>query len=259
MIGKGISAILATIFVLAVAGGATAAGGVYLDDLTLTNYGTPMFTDGFNDKSLPGWSKLKDVSLGQVKEGSLLLHLNAHSALPATAWRALNVKDAGVVEVSMKLMVMPPGEQSQYKKNTYSLMNLTLCSGNSPAMIMAVVNLRPKEKANRVSIGVQQTVTTPPADPAPRIKDGKPVIPRLGPQSARVKSSGATSATPLILPKTWVLLTLKLDSKTSTASMLVDNKQIVSKPYSPKDFESVRGIWLQCSYGDGVKPAKGNG
>lgn len=258
MIGRSISAILATLFVLAAAGNASAAGGVYLDDLTLTNYGTPMFTDGFNDKSLPGWSSLKDVSLGQVNEGSLLLHLNAHSAQPATAWRALNVKEAGVVEVSTKLMVMPPDEQSRYKNNSYSLLNLTLCSGSSPATIMAVVNLRPREKANRVSIGVQQTVSTPPADPA-KTKDGKPVIPTLGPQNAKVKNSGATSATPLIQPKTWVLLTLKLDSKTSTASVLVDNKVIVSKPYSPKDFTSVRGIWLKCDYGDGVKPGKGNG
>jgi hypothetical protein len=259
MIGRSISAILATLFVLAAAGSASAAGGVYLDDLTLTNYGTSMFTDGFNDKSLRGWTNLKDVSLGQLGQGSLLMHMNAHGSLPATAWRALNVKDAGVVEVSTKLMVMPPDEQSRYKNNSYSLMDLTVCSGSSPAMIKAVVNLRPKEKANRVSIGVQQTVDNPPPAPAPKTKDSPPVRPTLGPQNSKTKNSGATSPTALIQPKTWVLLTLKLDSKTSTASVLVDNKQIVSKPYKPKDFESVRGIWLQCSYGDGVAPDKGNG
>ncbi len=262
MISRRISAIPITTFALAclvTAGAAYAAGGIYLDDMTLTNYGTQMFTDGFNDSALRGWSDLHDVSLGQVNQGSYLLLMNAHSAEAATAWRQLNVKDAGVVELTCKVLVAPSDEQYQYKNKKYSLLYLVLASGNTSAAIRGVVSLNPKEKGSRASIGVQQTVTPPAQAPASSDSQSavpKVIIPKIGPQYARIKNSGATSTAPVIQPKTWALVTLKLDSKTSTASVLVDNKKIVSQPYNPSDFQSIRGIYLWSTYGDGVKPKK---
>jgi len=254
MTTKHLSAILAIAFACLMAGAAHASGGVYLDDLTVTNYSTPMFTDHFNDPTLRGWSNLHDVSLGQMGEGSYLLYMNAHSDQAATAWRQLNMKDAGVVEVSFKMLVTPPDEQYKYKKDTFSLFYLVLASGNTPATAKAIVSLKQHEKGNRVSIAVQQTTT--PATPQAKPEPGKPMLPTLGLQNATLKNLGAMSPGLVIQPKTWVLVTLKLDSKKSMASVLVDNKEIVSKPYKPQDFQSVRGIWLWSTYGDGAKPKK---
>ena len=256
--GKSIVAILILTVILTcgLAVGAHAAGGVCLDDLQITNDGKMAFSESFDSRSLRGWSSPYDVTLIQTNPGGYYLHLNKHHIQSARAWHKLTVNSAGLVELSAKVYVTPPEEQYLYKQKAFSLMEIVLYSGNSRATMSTIVNLNPKEKANRMSISLQKmqrpTVET-------RETEGKTnsIMQKMRQNSKeQLKGYGATTSSPVIQPKTWTTLTVKLDPKTTTTTVLVNGKSVLTQPYDPNLYQSLNWVLLGCTYGDGAQIGK---
>lgn len=234
---------------------AYAAGGVLVDDLKITNDGKMVFSDGFNSAALSAWSKLYDATL-IPSAGGYYLHLNKHHSQSASMYHQLSVKQVGVLELSAKVFINPPEEQYLYGRKQISMLVFTLYSANAPNTLRAAVSLYPGEKANRVGIGLQRTETGTalmhmPKQIAERLKPGTQAM-----ETKYLKGYGITTPKPVIQPKTWATVTVRMDSKTGTATILVDGKEIVSQNYDVNTYGSLGYVMIDCSYGDGAKIAK---
>lgn len=235
---------------------AFASGGVQMDDLQITNNGRVVLSDSFENTSLRGWSDPHEVGLIPSSAGGYSISLNRHHLKPSGMYHQLLVREVGDVELTAKVYVTPPEEQYQYKNKGLSTLYITMYSANTPNTIHAVVSLRPGERANRVGLGLQHTETG-----APTLKMPKQIADRLkaDPRQAgatRLKGYGVTSPSAVIQPKTWATLTVKLDSKTGTAAILVDGKQIVTQPFDAASYQSLGYVGISCDYGDGAQIGK---
>lgn len=233
------SRIAMAVFVLMVAlvlasGAAFAAGGVYLDDLQVTNDGGVTFFDTFDKANRGQWTSTSDISF-VLAEGSTtqrLLCMNKHHEKDSAAIAYPKVTSAGLVEVTTKVFVTSPEEQYLYRNGKASAFNMIFHSAKPGYYMWAIVDLSAKAQANRVGIRSQYLT------------------------AGKQTGSAAFSQSPILKPSTWYALTLRLDPSSGTATVLLDGNPVATKPYNPGDYESISKLSILCSYGDGANIPK---
>ena len=214
------------IFVLAV-GAAYAAGGIYIDNLKITNNGKVIFSDSFDGGKLVGWTKMTDASWipdgPNTQKGALLL--NKHGSVAATAYHGLSSgQSLGVVEMSAEVFCTAPSEQYGWavRKGACGTF-FRLYSGSSNATIEAKVQLNPCQTSYQLGI------------------------------TAMNSQQGTYSKLPVLRPAKWATITLRLDPRSATATFFLDGRAFVSARYNPQQFRSLKEIGIVTGLGDGSK------
>jgi hypothetical protein len=214
------------VFVMAV-GAAFAAGGIYIDNLKITNNGKEVFSDAFNSGKLIGWNKMNDAiwssDRANTQQGAMLL--NKHQFCAATAYHSFSAKNIGIVEVSADVYCTPPDEQYERisKKNACGTF-FRLYSGSSNATIEA-----------KIQLNVCQSTY------------------QLGITHLDARQGETYSKLPVMQPATWSHIVLRLDPRSATATMFLGGKAYVTAGYDPQQFQSLQEIGIVTGLGDGSK------
>jgi hypothetical protein len=214
------------VFVLAISA-ACAGGGIYIDNLKITNNGKEVFSDALDSGKLVGWTKMSDTTWipdgPNTQKGTMLL--NKHIFCAATAYHSLSAKDLGVVELSADVYCTPPDEQyDQRVKKCGCVTYFTLYSGSSERDIQATIKLNPCQSSYQLAI-----------------------------TSAKSREPSVYSKLPVLAPATWSTIKFRLDPTRATATLSLDGKAIISAPYEPEQFQSLREIGLCTGLGDGSR------
>ncbi len=224
-------AVVAITCAMVLASGATfASGGVYLDDLQVTNDGGVTFFDTFDNGNSGQLTSASDISF-VLAEGSTtqrLLCMNKHHEKDSAAIAYPKVTSAGLVEVTTKVFVTSPEEQYLYRNGKASAFNMVVHSAKPGYYMWAIVDLGAKAQTNRVGIRSQYLT------------------------AGKQTGSAAFSQSPILKPSAWYTLTLRLDPSSVTATVLLDGNPVATRPYNPGDFESISKLSILCSYGDGA-------
>lgn len=207
--------------------GALAAGGIYVDNLQVTNNGITAFMNTFDNTTvLRGWTRLSDASVAvdraNRRQGAMLV--NRHVFAVANAYHNVEFQVAGPVEISAAIYCTPAAEQYdwQVKKKACST-NLIIYSGSSKTWIDASVQLNPCQSTYQVGILA----------------------------AGAAGGSNVYSKQPILSPGRWALLTMRLDRDAARATLFLDGKEITSTHYDPDKFRSIQQIAISSQLGDG--------
>jgi len=188
--------------------GAFGSGGIHFDDFSVTNNGSTVFSDNFDDGNISDWTSKDHATLdSSVSHSSpFSLHLNHTGGVVSEAFHSISTGSAGLVEASSWVWLPSVQEQAE---STFT--NIVLYSGNTSDNIFTGVTLKPGETGYRIWLhwnnnsGADSTITT----------------------------------SSVILPsQTWALLTLRLNSSNSMASALLNGQEQASFSYTSASFTS---------------------
>lgn len=226
--------------------GAWAAGGVYLDDVKVTNNGIVALFDNFDDGNLAGWFNLSDATCECAKGGKppCCILLNKHIFCAAGASHNLEITQSGVVELSASILVTPPEEQYDIAVKQYD--NSTGKCGGGPGDIMYVTlyaesTVPPKKTTANVDFYIQQVGT----------ESGCRVGVRATQSNGSTSNAGCKGN--IIQHQRWTPLMLRLDPKTKLARLFVDGIQVAQTGYDPVALRGIKQLNLCCGFGDGSK------
>lgn len=221
-------AVLFAVCGLAVVG--LCAGGVYVDDLRVTNNGAQVLLDNFETGKLDGWTKLTGAELA-ANEQNKSLAINRHGNYAATAYRTISIDKPGLVEISWFIFVAPVGEQYDCKKGGACTMSIRLLSGMSASsnagVPSAALILNPCETTCRAGLAPANSFNA----------------------TAKTKS-------PVLSLGRWVPVVFRLDSANGKATLLVNGREAVSMSYDPSSTKSIRQIGFVSQFGDGSNRSK---
>lgn len=229
----GKTAVVILVALLLIGGFATgiarAEGGAYLDDFRISNDGTEVFFDNFNDGSIADWTKMHDTTVVRDDKDKLVgyMFMNKHTHAASTAWHPLSVSSAGLVELSTLVYVTPYEQQFDIRDGYPSVLMITLYSGSSDATAGLYIYLdKPKQDSQKSACSICVNLKNP---------NGTTIIHNTA-----------------LVPQKWATLTLRLDPKTGIASALLDGTVVRTLKYDPAKFKSIRELGLCCSFGDGA-------
>ena len=202
----------------------TAAGGIYIEDLTVTNDGRVVFSDNFDDGSISDWEAVRDatVELQQTKPPNGVLHVNRQGDICCCAYHKVSIPRPGVVELSAWVFLPSVEEQSCYKTSASSFTGLSILSGSTDDSVAVDVELRPKEKGYRVQIHANTYET------------GKPC------QAERRSTSSV-----VLTPGKWARLSLKMVFDGGSAFASLDGKELLSMSFLLEHYAPIKqaAIW----------------
>lgn len=206
--------------------GAHAAGGVYMDDFQVRNNGVVVFGDNFQDGNYAGWQNVVDAKVFNLSSNPqqpvYSLCLNQQHKNVARAYHKLGISNAGVVELSVGILAAPCTEQYNCThRNNECALRIGLRSGNARSQINAIVFTGPEYTGCRISMTEHKEYHGSPA-----------------------------RGMPLQFNK-WGMLTMRLDPRKRTASVLLDGKLLTTMRYDPRKFASISEICILCSFGEG--------
>jgi hypothetical protein len=222
-------AVLAAAVVIGVASGAWCAGGVYVDNVRVTNDGQNAFLDNFDTGKLVGWTNATTAQVVCDRSNCSML-LNKHVFCAAGAFHPLAIENPGVVDTSMDLYVTPAAEQYDcHKKNLPCIFYITLYSSvttgkRTDDILGAGLSLAPNAQGCNVGF-----------------KSNKQCLCK------------SWTTTPVVPAGQWVTLTFRLDAVNGRATIFVNARQVISIPYDRGPNPPVRQIGLCCGFGDGSK------
>jgi hypothetical protein len=198
-----------------------AKGGVYIDNMLVTNDGRNIFSDDFDSGTLRNWTGLVAATVPcDAKKTYCSMHLNMHTNTgTATALHEMPIEAPGVLEVRWRLWVAPADEQSRHKDTLLGLLVAVMC----------------QQQKNWIAASTDLCTDT-----------DKPSL------SILVNNVEKTSGVKIPTSK-WVEMALRFDPGSSTVSFLADGKVAVTAKYDPSQFTSVRQLRLECGYGDGAQ------
>jgi hypothetical protein len=197
---------------------AYAVGGIYFDDLSVTNNGTSVFSDNFDDGSISDWTPKNDAALSSsvARSAQYSVYLNQWGSTVADAFHSVSIATPGVVEASVWVW-LPPTQEQYRPTSTY----IYLYSGNPSDNMYAGIELRDGETGYRVKLGWNG-----------------------------VPGDSARTSSVVLAPQTWAKLTLRLNaaSGNSTAYALLNDQTQLSFWYTPSTWTSVNKVsfwgWL---------------
>ena len=226
--------------------GAWAAGGVYLDDVKVTNNGAVALFDNFDDGGLTGWYNLSDATC-ECKSGKppCGMLLNKHIFCAAGASHNLAIGQPEVVELSANVFVTPPEEQYDIAVKKYAASTCKCgCGGPSDIMyitLYAEATVPPRKTTPKVDFYIQQV--------------GSEAGCRVGVEATQ--SNGSTSRSGCsgapIPQRQWTPILLRLDPRTKLARLFVDGRQVSQTGYDPASLSQIQQLNLCCGFGDGSK------
>jgi len=223
--------VAAIVLLLAVPAAVHAAGGMYFDDFTVTNGGTSVLFDDFNDGSISDWQPQHyALTSSQVSHSpSYSMYLNWHGGSVSDAFHQMSIQQPGLVAASAWVWLPPVREQYNWSHNIISFTGIYLYSGSSDNNSFAHVELRPGETSYRIYLGWNN----------------------FGGQGATATSSA------ILAPQTWALLSLQMDRTSGTAAAYLNGAECLSFAYDPSHFTSFDGVSAWGWLGDGVVPEPG--
>lgn len=218
------------IYILA-AGAACATGGIYIDDLQITNNGKVVFSDNFDRTSLTGWTDTTDASVvvDQSQKHQSALLLNSHISCPvAQATHSLLLKNAGLVEMSAAIYCTPADEQFQHHVKKIGCVTSFILGPTRSELdgIDAVIELNPNGSAYQLGVTSLRSGTI---------------------------TKSAVTTNPIMQPGKWALIKLRLDPKTATATVFLDGNAVASIGYNPEDYRKISEVNIVTPMGDGSK------
>lgn len=215
-----------TVFMLLLPCLAMAGGGIYFDDLAVANNGNAVYSDSFDDGNVSDWTGKNDTTLSYAHSYSVPASFwsNRHTDVVASAYHNVNISNPGIVEANARVW-LPPVEEQYGWTHTGDWTCIFLSSGSSNYAVYGGIDLRAGESGYRVILGFN--------------------LP-----------GGAFSrtASPVLQPGTWSLLTVKMNNSTSTAYAYLDGIQQCSIPVDASYFLSYDDSSLWGRLGDGVAP-----
>lgn len=189
-------------------------GGIYFDDILLTNNGNAVVFDDFESGNLSGWLTTNDATVESSSSGprASCLYLNHQADVVSEAFHAIFMEDPGVVELSAWVWLPPADEQGPAK-----FTNLMLYSRDGDNIAAGV-------KVDRQQTGYLITLHWNRHD-----GDHKDAV-----------SNGS-----VLKPGKWARLMLRLDKGSETASALLDGVTQASFPYVSSNFATMRqmSVW----------------
>ena len=228
---------------------AIASGGIYLSNIRITNDGNVVLADDFRSGRLQGWTGLECASVVIQKPNTPgILYLNAHSSnnsgYSASAWHSLNVGNPGLVEMSLAIYVAPAQEQYVWQQKRDNC----LCYIKFFSM-----GVNDKTESQVAQIGVQLNKN----EEACRLY----VYSQTGPNAmnGQVDMPVSNTKTPVLPTGKWVTLHMRMDPLTSTLSLMMDDKTVVSTPYEPTKVHNIGRFGILSAFGDGAAMSSGDG
>ena len=93
-----------------------AAGGAWIDDMTLKKDGTTVFSDNFNSGHLAGWYSTKDAVASSLHYNTAFysMYVNWHNGAYAAATHDVSVTSSGLIELSCTMWMPATSQQWNY-------------------------------------------------------------------------------------------------------------------------------------------------
>jgi probable HAF family extracellular repeat protein len=197
-------------------------GGIYFDDILLTNDSKPVFFDDFQSGDLSGWSKQNDAKVESSASKAYCLFLNFQGPAQLATSHNILVQNPGVIELSAWVW-LPPASEQEFLTST----SLYRYSSGSD---------------DNISVGVQEDS-----------RDGYIVTLRWyrsNGDDKQVKSQGS-----VLKSGKWARLTLRLDKGSENASVIFNGVTQASFHYAPYNFRTINKISAWGSLGSINKAA----
>ena len=206
---------------------ALCAGGVYVDNITVSLNTAPVFQESFSVGTLLSWSKLTDATLFSDSVNRCLF-INRHGPYAATAYHNVAIDHAQLVTVNFILYVTPREQQYDCRKGGSASFYITLYSSRmsgqrTDELIKGVVIQNPCQTGCMVGFAPGGKLDSQYGAKAPVLPVGK-----------------------------WVGVTLEIDAAKGAATMAVDGKQVASMPYSGGN-GPVQEMSFISQFGDGSR------
>lgn len=216
-------------FASVVPGVANAKGGIYVDDISITNSNASVFSDNFDDGSISDWDWIDNtatLSSAHTHSPTKSLYLNWHGKSVAEAFHKMSITQPSVVDYSAWVYLPPASEQYGWSHKTLIFTNLVLYSGNTSNNLFAGIELYPSQSAYSIWLNWNN----------------------FGGTNAKAEKKDVVAA------NTWVKLTLRMDNINGKAYALLNGTQQASITYDPKNFTSFNNASVWGWLGDGVAP-----
>lgn len=207
---------------------AMAGGGIYFDDFSVTNGGSSVFADNFDDGDVSDWQLMKDAwsSSDHAYSAPRSMFLNWHvGGGPSQASHPIGIVSPGVVEASSRVWLPPVQEQYYWRLNASTSAGMYLHSGNTASDLYGVIALSPGDTSYRLELGWN-----------------------------RPGGGVSTCTTAVLSPGTWGLLSLKMDPNASTARLYLDDVEKCVLTLDAAYFQSYAGVSLSGTLGSGMSP-----
>lgn len=211
-------------------------GGVYFDDVSLTNNGTKIFSDDFNSGQITVWSHPRPlVTLFRYASNPVNYCVYLNRMIDINTYMSRMPKCGNVGALEFKALVYLPGNQEQWNSmhGSRDRTRINIMTGRNEDWFYVAIDGNPRETGYRVQL----------THVNPREKNTQPG--GCGGAGADYKTSG-----PVIPPATWVELVFKLDPAAKTAAVSVNGRSVVSGPYDPSLIHSLSLFDLCTWMGD---------
>lgn len=221
---------------LALSASAHAVGGIYFDDVSVSNNGKVVFADNFNDGNIDGWKIARpDVRCIQTetKPINYCLYLNRLNDINTYASRLQTINNVGAFEVKAFVNLPPAKEQWGYRRGRRDTTRIDVMTARNQHWFYVAIQLEPKESACRLQLTY---VKQPEKGP-----DGK--ITKSNSEDFRTQS-------PVVPLCAWAEIAFTLDPVKKKATVLLDGKPQVSCDYDPSQIKNVISVDLTTWMGD---------
>lgn len=203
---------------------ACAEGGIIFKNMKMTNNGKEVFADSLQDRS-DKWTQSSGATFEE--QG---LELNMHGRDVVQVERGLNAEKVGLVEINFDARVAPANEQFFIVDHAIIGSQLDIISGTTLTdSIRLDIDTRKDSKLYNL---------------------GLVVFDNSDPNVSASSSSYTVSG--VLPPDNWAHFTLRMNPYTKRIYLQVEGKQILSVPYNPSHYLSLRTIDLSSTLGDGI-------
>lgn len=200
-----------------------ADGGIYFDDLLVTNDSYEVMSDDFNDGNLSYWwyHVMAKPSRAQSHSPAYSVHLNQLGdsvSLAACAARDFDILNPGIVEMSSWVWLPPVNEQGSEQIHSGAATYMLLYSKNSIDNFGCLVGLLGEDTSYRLYLKWNENSTP----------------------NGSINHSRESAIR--ITPEVWTKLSLRADRSTGMVSGYIDGTKFAEFAYNQENFTSFRGI-----------------
>jgi hypothetical protein len=214
-------------------------GGIYIDDIRITNDDQVAYLYNFDDADISDWSPRPGASLvaAPKTERNRCVYLNRLDQKNTGMGRATTVDKIGNLRVAASVFLPAVSEQWGHNENRRGVecTYFYVYSGSSNDAFRFGVALLPDDPAYRCALMRYRSAVVE--------SNGKK-------ENGAIGGAELTTDTAVLAPLTWATIELRLNPATSIASLTLNGTQVLSCAYDPAQFTSLRNIEIGCWQGD---------